>query len=74
MADSENCQDSEYELCGVIVHVGRGCQFGHYYSYVKTMNGIWCRADDQHVSQVEIDEVLKQKAYLLFYVKKNSSN
>ena len=40
---------------------------GHYYCYVRTASGVWHRLDDQQVSQVSVQKVLSESAYMLFY-------
>jgi len=55
-----------YELVGVLVHQGQTCSNGHYISYVKSGDE-WYRVSDNHVTQVEVDYVLQQKAYILMY-------
>jgi hypothetical protein len=64
----ESCQ---YELYGVLVHIGGGCRSGHYICYVKSASGVWHRMDDSNVQKVSVGEVLSQSdAYLLFYRRK----
>lgn len=53
-----------------MVHAGYTTNSGHYYSYVKNSNGVWYCMDDSSVSQVSLSTVLSQKAYMLFYSKK----
>ncbi len=62
-----------YELYAVLVHQGASCGSGHYYAFVKASNGCWYLMNDSCVSQVSIDTVLKQHAYILFYSKKIKS-
>jgi ubiquitin C-terminal hydrolase len=73
LSSSSKCEDTKYELCGLVVHYGGGCRSGHYVSYVKASNGVWNLVDDECVSQIGINSVLKQNAYVLFYSKKASS-
>ncbi|KAI7867804.1 hypothetical protein BDF14DRAFT_1881423 [Spinellus fusiger] len=60
-------QRAIYRLYAVLVHLGSGCSSGHYYAFVKSPEGKWYRMDDEDVTQVSLDEVLSQKAYMLFY-------
>ena len=46
---------------------------GHYIAYVKSSSGFWYCMDDSDVRQVNIAHVLKQQAYLLFYVRCHDS-
>lgn len=63
----EKQTDHIYSLYGVVVHAGKSSGSGHYFSYVKKDNK-WYRCNDDSVSEVNnIDQVLQQRAYLLFY-------
>lgn len=56
-----------YSLYGVIVHSGRSTRNGHYYSFVKKEDK-WYMCNDESISEVRnIDQVLKQNAYMLVY-------
>ncbi|XP_062221710.1 ubiquitin carboxyl-terminal hydrolase 23-like isoform X3 [Phragmites australis] len=61
--------DLKYSLYGVLVHAGWNTQSGHYYCFVRTSSGIWHNLDDNQVRQVREGDVLRQKAYMLFYVR-----
>jgi ubiquitin C-terminal hydrolase len=39
-----------YKLYGVLVHTGSTSHSGHYYSYVRSPNNVWFKADDSRVS------------------------
>ncbi|XP_059286606.1 ubiquitin carboxyl-terminal hydrolase 18 [Lycium ferocissimum] len=58
-----------FKLYAVIVHVDvwNASYFGHYICYIKDFSGNWYRFDDSKVVNVDIDEVLSQRAYLLLY-------
>ncbi|XP_050770327.1 ubiquitin carboxyl-terminal hydrolase 42-like [Gymnogyps californianus] len=58
-----------YALFAVLVHSGGSCHAGHYFCYTKASNGLWYKMDDTSVDVRGIDTVLKQQAYLLFYVR-----
>ena len=60
----------EYELYGVLVHAGSTLYSGHYYSFVKAADGRWYEMNDSSVQRRTVEEVLAQKAYILFYTKK----
>eukprot|EP00499_Haloplacidia_sp_CaronLabIsolate_P012147 CAMPEP_0196769176 /NCGR_PEP_ID=MMETSP1104-20130614/380_1 /TAXON_ID=33652 /ORGANISM="Cafeteria sp., Strain Caron Lab Isolate" /LENGTH=463 /DNA_ID=CAMNT_0042139261 /DNA_START=145 /DNA_END=1532 /DNA_ORIENTATION=+ len=60
---------TKYRLFGVLVHSGSSMRFGHYYSYVKTPSGTWCKMDDASVHQTSLAHVLGQRAYMLFYAR-----
>lgn len=55
-----------YQLVGVLVHAGRSCDSGHYYSFVRSGDR-WYKCNDATVTEVGVDVVLKQKAYMLIY-------
>jgi ubiquitin carboxyl-terminal hydrolase 36/42 len=43
-------KDEMYDLFGVLVHIGGGLHFGHYYCYVKNSNNMWYCMNDSSVS------------------------
>ncbi|XP_074707146.1 ubiquitin carboxyl-terminal hydrolase 17-like protein 6 [Strix uralensis] len=61
-----------YSLYAVLVHGGDSCDTGHYYCYVKASDGLWYEMEDDFVGGCDIDTVLSQQAYLLFYVRNSS--
>lgn len=66
---SENTSNSmTYHLCGVLVHYGAHVHCGHYDCYVYGSRN-WYNMNDSKVSLVSLETVLKQKAYILFYVR-----
>ncbi|KFP17118.1 Ubiquitin carboxyl-terminal hydrolase 42, partial [Egretta garzetta] len=58
-----------YALYAVLVHRGDSCREGHYFCYTKASNGRWYKMDDESVHGCRIGTVLRQQAYLLFYVR-----
>ncbi|XP_047083056.1 ubiquitin carboxyl-terminal hydrolase 23-like [Lolium rigidum] len=68
VSNSED-MDFRYSLYGVLVHAGWNTQSGHYYCFVRTSSGLWHNLDDNQVRQVREADVLRQKAYMLFYVR-----
>ncbi|KAF0901947.1 hypothetical protein E2562_011781 [Oryza meyeriana var. granulata] len=66
--------DFKYSLYGVLVHAGWNTQSGHYYCFVQTSSGMWHNLDDNQVRQVREADVLRQKAYMLFYVRDRVGN
>ncbi|XP_024318308.1 ubiquitin carboxyl-terminal hydrolase 23 isoform X2 [Brachypodium distachyon] len=68
VSNSED-MDFRYNLYGVLVHAGWNTQAGHYYCFVRTSSGMWHNLDDNQVHQVREADVLRQKAYMLFYVR-----
>uniref|UniRef100_UPI00358EB3CF ubiquitin carboxyl-terminal hydrolase 17-like protein D n=1 Tax=Myxine glutinosa TaxID=7769 RepID=UPI00358EB3CF len=64
------CKDKLiYKLYAAIVHTGEDCTSGSYLSYVKGSNRAWYMKKNEDVKEVKITTVLKQKAYMLFYVR-----
>lgn len=59
---------STYSLYGVVVHSGHSVRSGHYYAFVRGSNGVWYEMDDDQVRTVPQSTVLKQQAYMLFYI------
>ncbi|KAI9482689.1 MAG: hypothetical protein EXX96DRAFT_118887 [Benjaminiella poitrasii] len=56
-----------YRLYGVISHLGYGCDSGHYRAHVRAPNGQWNYLDDEIVRECDLDQVLSQAPYMLFY-------
>ncbi|XP_005404508.1 PREDICTED: ubiquitin carboxyl-terminal hydrolase 17-like protein 6 [Chinchilla lanigera] len=56
-----------YTLYAVLVHAGRTCHSGHYFSYVKAGDGHWYEMNDNKVTACDRTAVLAQDAYVLFY-------
>jgi ubiquitin C-terminal hydrolase len=70
-ADTKKTKSNHiYSLQGVLVHSGASCHSGHYYSFVRGPNDIWYSMNDSFVHPIGLTTVLRQPAYLLFYVKK----
>lgn len=74
LSDGRKC---DYELTGIVIHVGGSATSGHYTAYVRRPNSHgdhnnnWYHMDDSYVKPVSEKTVLKQKdAYLLFYCRK----
>ncbi|ERE87753.1 ubiquitin carboxyl-terminal hydrolase 17-like protein E [Cricetulus griseus] len=57
-----------YSLYAVLVHDGVTCHSGHYFCYVKAGNGHWYKMDDSSVTRCDVNSVLSEPAYVLFYV------
>lgn len=65
-----------YDLRAVIVHVDKAgySHFGHYIAFVKCATHRkgefrWFLIDDSIIQEVEEESVLRQQAYLLFYIR-----
>ncbi|OQR90424.1 ubiquitin-specific protease [Thraustotheca clavata] len=71
---SPTCPDkkyTKYKLTGVLVHSGMSSDCGHYYAFVKSPAGLWYEMNDECVSMVQLQTVLKQRAYMLFYIRES---
>ncbi|KAK2532144.1 hypothetical protein Q9966_008408 [Columba livia] len=62
-----------YGLYAVLVHSGYSSHAGHYYCYVKASDGQWYQMNDNVVRPSNIKVVLNQQAYVLFYLREDSS-
>ena len=68
--ENSNDQSLNYRLYAVLVHVGSSMHSGHYYSYVRSPNNRWYKADDTTMTQCDLSQVLTQHgAYILCYIK-----
>ncbi|XP_022749360.1 ubiquitin carboxyl-terminal hydrolase 25-like [Durio zibethinus] len=61
----------EYNLFGTIVHSGHSPESGHYYAYIKDAMGRWYCCNDSFVSLSNLQEVLSEKVYILFFSRTN---
>lgn len=62
-----------YHLYAVLVHAGRSCHSGHYFSFAKSASGAWHCFDDASVYPASERTVLSQRAYMLFYIRQAPS-
>jgi ubiquitin carboxyl-terminal hydrolase 36/42 len=72
MSEEQHSDDQSlnYRLYAVLVHVGSSMHSGHYYSYVRSPNNRWYKADDTAMTQCDLNQVLTQHgAYILCYIK-----
>ncbi|KAE9418193.1 hypothetical protein Angca_009008 [Angiostrongylus cantonensis] len=73
--DDEGSNNSGfYELKAVITHKGRSSNSGHYVAWVRMDEDKWAMCDDDHVTSVTSDQILKLSgggdwhcAYVLLY-------
>lgn len=61
----------DFELYGIVEHLGGSINSGHYIAYVKAPNGSWYKADDSFVSTSRVDQIKNVRPYLLFYLLKS---
>ncbi|XP_064353814.1 ubiquitin carboxyl-terminal hydrolase 42-like [Dromaius novaehollandiae] len=57
-----------YALYAVLVHRGASGRAGHYFCFTKASNGLWYEMNDASVVLCDLQTVLSQQAYLLFYI------
>jgi uncharacterized C2H2 Zn-finger protein len=68
-------QSFNYRLYAVLVHVGSSMHSGHYFSYVRSPNNRWYKADDTTMTQCDLNQILTQHgAYILCYIKETPSS
>ena len=66
MLHSLKLPDTNYELCGVINHLGTTVNCGHYISFVKR-DVTWYKCDDATVQTIDDIPILSDDAYILVY-------
>eukprot|EP00741_Cyanophora_paradoxa_P011320 tig00020554_g10934.t1 len=74
------CETGRYELVGVLTHMGRAADGGHYVAWAKEAADSWIKYDDDKVSLVKDEDIRKLNggygdwhiAYLCLYRAKNS--
>jgi hypothetical protein len=70
LSSATSDEEHIYDLIGVSVHFG-SFEGGHYIAYAKTTSG-WFSFNDSSVSPIsDIDEIISQNAYVLFYLKRS---
>ena len=67
--DGYDKNKSIYDLYGISNHDGN-----HYYSYCKNPNSKWYCFNDSRVSEIDISNLITEKAYCLFYKKRELLN
>ena len=61
-----NNNNVKYNLYAICNHSGN-----HYYSFCKNANNKWYEYNDSTVSEINKSKIITDKAYCLFYLKKN---
>lgn len=57
-----------YQLYAVVVHLGENANRGHIFSYIRTSDDTWHKADDELVTSTTLDCVLQENnSYILCY-------
>ncbi|XP_058211272.1 ubiquitin carboxyl-terminal hydrolase 25 [Rhododendron vialii] len=67
MCKASKEKHAEYNLFGTIVHSGFSPDSGHYYAYIKDAMGRWYCCNDTYVKLSNLQEVLSEKVYILFF-------
>lgn len=57
-----------FNLYGISNHIGN-CFGGHYYAFIKNLDGNWYKYDDDTVTLLQKSKVVTENAYCLFYKK-----
>jgi hypothetical protein len=66
--------DLHYDLYGVINHFG-SLSYGHYTSTVKNAaENRWYQYDDSHRTPISEDQIHKESAYILFYIRRDAQS
>ncbi|EGG03793.1 uncharacterized protein MELLADRAFT_78495 [Melampsora larici-populina 98AG31] len=67
-AMDKDAPHTRYNLYAVVCHQGPSNTSGHYYSYIKTSDRQWYRADDCSIDRVDRGQVFRNdEAYIFFY-------
>ncbi|KAH9622984.1 hypothetical protein KSS87_023085 [Heliosperma pusillum] len=69
MCKASQDPNPEYSLFATIVHSGFSPESGHYYAYIKDAVGRWYCCNDSYVTLSTLQEVLTEKAYMLFFTR-----
>ena len=64
---------TRYELYAVLVHSGEATENGHIFSYVRSPDQLWYKADDDLMTRVSCETVLNDRnSYILCYSKEST--
>ena len=64
-----------YRLYAVVVHVGETVEYGHIFSYIRSPDNFWYKANDESITQTNLDTVLADNnSYILCYNKITKAN
>lgn len=63
--------ETVYDLHGIVNHYGT-LGFGHYVSFVRNyFEQTWYKYEDEERTEVKEEQLEKESAYLLFYIRKD---
>ena len=60
-----------YELIGVISHLGESSMEGHFIAFCKHFNDTWHLFNDGFVNSVSQNDIYRGTPYILFYQNKD---
>lgn len=63
-----------YELSSIVTHHGSGVSTGHYTAFIRDHGGRWWDKNDSRTTPATREDVLGQKAYILFYTMRNDDD
>lgn len=63
-------EDYIYDLYGTINHIGN-TYGGHYTANIKNMNDKWYNYNDMFINEININKIITNETYCMFYRKKN---
>ncbi|RZC28033.1 ubiquitin carboxyl-terminal hydrolase 20-like [Glycine soja] len=69
---AENDVPLKYDLYAIVVHTGLSSTSGHYFCFVRSAPDTWHKLDDSMVTEVSVETVLSQEAYILFYARQGT--
>ena len=55
-----------YRLSSKVVHIGSGAQHGHYFTFLGKGDGLWIKANDESIDQVEEQEMQAEEGTIFF--------
>ncbi|CAF5175986.1 unnamed protein product, partial [Rotaria magnacalcarata] len=69
-----NSNDYIYKLNAVVVHIGETADSGHIFSYIRSPDNLWYKANDGLVQRIDLNAVLaNNNSYILCYTKSSTA-
>ena len=64
-----------YRLYAVVIHVGETVKYGRIFSYIRSPDNFWYKANDESIIQTNLDTILADNnSYILCYNKTTKAN
>ena len=64
-----------YRLYAVVIHVGETVKYSHIFSYIRSPDNFWYKANDESIIQTNLDTVLADNnSYIFCYNKTTNAN